>query len=321
MAFIKGAVAHPCSLSCYSKYRKFFLRITMMNLLIFFSALSLSVLAFELASSLSSGLVKRSRLFGIQTNTQISLPRRSAWFALLGALWPARFDPSKATNLADVVDLLRRAGYPYETPGAFYAVAVRTFSFYLAVGGLLAGVLFSMGMGLVGTVLAAIFIFLGLRRPYSQLKSLARRRADAMRNNMLTGLAMLNSLLASGVGVQDALRRVAGVGGPFCNLLGLLIARMEVDDFAQAIQTTRAHLPDPGDVEANLFLRDVEDFFIHNRPLSSSVQALQDAVHRNVVESTEARAALVRQRSGLFGVLAVMGLVISIIAPFAGIFF
>ena len=292
-----------------------------MTLLTFLGALSLSVLAFEIASSLRGGLVKRSRLLGVQTNAALTLQRRSAWFALLGAVWPARFDPSAATNMADVVELLRRAGYPYETPGAFYATAIRTFSLFLAVGGLLAGVMFSLGMGIAGIALAAIFIFLGLRRPYSQLKSLARRRAGAMRNNMLTGLAMLNSLLASGVGVQEALRRVAGVGGPFCNLLGLLIARMEVDNFAKAIQIARAHLPDPGDVETNLFLRDVEDFFVHNRPLSSSVQALQEAVHRNVVESTEARAALVRQRSGLFGVLAVMGLVISIIAPFAGIFF
>jgi hypothetical protein len=292
-----------------------------MTLLIFLGALSLSILAFEVASSLSGGLVKRGRLLGVQTNSDLSIPRRSAGFALLGAVWPARFDPSTATNIADVVDLLRRAGYPYETPGAFYAAAVRTFSLFLAIGGLFAGVMFSMGMGAAGVALAAIFIFLGLRRPYLQLKSLAKRRAVAMRNNMLTGLAMLNSLLASGVGVQEALRRVAGVGGPFCNLLGLLIARMEVDDFAKAIQTTRAHLPDPGDVETNLFLRDVEDFFIRNRPLSSSVQALQEAVHRNVVESTETRVALVRQRSGLFGILAVMGLVISIIAPFVGIFF
>jgi hypothetical protein len=226
-----------------------------------------------------------------------------------------------AKNVVDVVGLLRRAGYPYNTPGVFYAVSVRTFSVYLAVGGLLAGVMFTLEMGMAGIMLAAIFIILGLRRPYARLKSLAKRRAEAMRNNMLTGLAMLNSLLTSGVGVQEALRRVAGVGGPFCNLLGLLIARMEVDDFARAIETTRAHLPDPGDVEANLFLRDVEDFFVHNRPLSSSVHALQEAVHRNVVENTEARAALVRQRSGLFGVLAVVGLVFSIIAPFGGVFF
>lgn len=292
-----------------------------MTLLIFLGALSLSILVFEIASSLGGGLVKRNRLLGIQASAGTNQPQRSAWFALLCTVWPARFEPTKATNLADVVDLLRRAGYPYETPGEFYAAAVRIFSLFLAVGALLAGLLFSMGMGLAGVGLAGILIFLGLRRPYSQLKSLTRRRAQAMRNNMLTGLAMLSSLLVSGVGVQDALRRVARVGGPFCNLLGLLIARMEVDDFAKAIQTTRAHLPDPGDVETNLFLRDVEDFFVHNRPLSASVQALQEAVHRNVVESTEARAALVRQRSGLFGVLAVVGLVISIIAPFAGIFF
>jgi len=292
-----------------------------MTLLTFLGALSLSVLAFELTSAVSGGLIRRNRLLGIQTNAQSASLQRSAWHALLGAVWPARFDPSAATNMADVVGLLRRAGYPYDTPGEFYATAVRTFSLFLGGGGGLAGMLFSMDMGMAGGGLAAIFIFLGLRRPYTQLKLLAKRRARAMRNNMLTGLAMLNSMLASGVGVQEALRRVAGVGGPFCNLLGLLIARMEVDDFAKAIHSTRAHLPDPGDVEANLFLRDVEDFFVHNRPLSSSVQALKDSVHRNVVESTEERAALVRQRSGLFGVLAVVGLVFSIIAPFAGIFF
>ena len=41
-------------------------------------------------------------------------------------------------------------------------------------------------------------------------------------------------------------------------------------------------------------------------------------VHRSVVESTEERAALVRQRAGLFGVMAVLGLVLAIIAPFMG---
>jgi hypothetical protein len=292
-----------------------------MTLFAFLGALSLSVFAFEITSALTGNLFQRNRLKGMQTAPEQTLPRRSTWHALLATVWPTRFDPSTAKKITNVVGLLRRAGYPYDTPGVFYAAAVRTFSVYLAVGGLLAGVMFLLGMGMAGIMLAATFIFLGLRRPYTRLKLLAKRRAEAMRNNMLTGLAMLNSLLASGVGVQEALRRVAGVGGPFCNLLGLLIARMEVDDFVKAIETTRAHLPDPGDVEANLFLRDVEDFFVHNRPLSSSVQALQEAVHRNVVETTEARAALVRQRSGLFGVLAVVGLVVSIIAPFGGVLF
>jgi len=49
----------------------------------------------------------------------------------------------------------------------------------------------------------------------------------------------------------------------------------------------------------------------------SSVQGLQESVHRTVVELTESRAALVRQRAGLFGVMAVMGLVLAIILPFS----
>ncbi|MGD9093323.1 MAG: hypothetical protein PVF74_10780 [Anaerolineales bacterium] len=292
-----------------------------MSIFAFISAISLSVLAFELGAALSGGLIRRNQLVGINTGQDHTSPRRTAWYALLVAIWPGRFDPTAAKDVANVVSLLRRAGYPYETPGEFYASAVRTFSMYLAVGGLLAGVMAYLGMGIVGLALAAIFVFLGLRQPYTHLKLLAKRRAGAMRNNMLTGLAMLNSLLASGVGVQEALRRTAGVGGPFCNLLGLLIARMEVDDFSKAIKTTWVHLPDPGDVEANLFLRDVEDFFVNNRPLFSSVQALQEAVHRNLVEVTESRAALVRQRSGLFGILAVVGLLFSIIAPFVELFF
>src|SRR5690606_35993090 len=86
---------------------------------------------------------------------------------------------------------------------------------------------------------------------------------------------------SSQVGVQEALRRTASVGGPFCNLLGLLVARMEVEDFSKAVEVTRAHLPDPADVEANLFLRDIYDFFANNRPVLSSMQGLQESVHRS----------------------------------------
>lgn len=93
---------------------------------------------------------------------------------------------------------------------------------------------------------------------------------------------------------------------------------MEVEDFSKAVEVTSAHLPDSSDVEANLFLRDIYDFFANNRPVLSSVQGLQESVHRTVVEMTEARAALVRQRAGLFGVLAVVGLVLAILAPFIG---
>ena len=289
-----------------------------MTLLAFLGALSLSVLAFELLSTFQNAfsLFGNNRLMSLSTTS--TTKRRSTWEALLVAIVPGRFDPDQAKNMTDVISLLRRAGYPYDTPGDFYAVAMRDFSLYLAVGGLLAGALAALNVLVAAPVIALIFVLLGLRRPYARLKTLAKKRAESLRNNMLIGLSVLSALLSSGVGVQEALRRASAVGGPFCNLLGLLVARMEVDDFTKAVEITRAHLPDSSDVEANLFLRDIYDFFANNRPVLSSVQGLQESVHRSVVESTEERAALVRQRAGLFGVMAVLGLVLAIIAPFMG---
>ncbi len=290
-----------------------------MTFFAFLGALSASVLAFELLSVFQTAFSTfgSNRLMNIHTSD--SSKRRSTWEALLVAVLPGRFDPNQAKNTADVISLLRRAGYPYDTPGEFYAVAIRDFSLFLAVGGLLAGALAAMNLVMVAPVIALIFIYLGLRRPYARIKTLAKKRAESLRNNMLIGLSVLSSLLSSGVGVQEALRRASTVGGPFCNLLGLLVARMEVEDFTKAIEVTRAHLPDPSDVEANLFLRDIYDFFANNRPVLSSVQGLQESVHRSAVETTEARAALVRQRAGLFGVMAVLGLVLAILAPFMGL--
>lgn len=288
-----------------------------MTFFAFLGALSLSVLAFELLSVFQNAFntFGGNRLINVSSSTPL---RRSTWDALLIAILPGRFDPQQARNMTDVISLLRRAGYPYDTPGEFYAVAIRDFSLFLAVGGILAGALAALNMLVVAPVVALIFIFLGLRRPYVRLKTLAKKRAESLRNNMLIGLSVLSALLSSGVGVQEALRRASTVGGPFCNLLGLLVARMEVEDFTKAVEVTRAHLPDPSDVEANLFLRDIYDFFASNRPILSSIQGLQESVHRTVVELTEAKAALVRQRAGLFGVMAVVGLILAILAPFMG---
>ncbi len=287
-----------------------------MTFLAFLGALSLSVLVFELLTAFQAAFhpfgANRLMNFSSQPHTQ----RRSTWEALLVAVLPSRFDPGQVKNMNDVIGLLRRAGYPHDTPGEFYAAAIRDFSIFLLVGGLLAGAMAALDLLVAAPILALVFVFLGLRRPYVRMKALAAKRAEALRNNMLIGLSVLGSLLSSGVGVQEALRRASTVGGPFCNLLGLLVARMEVEDFTKAVEVTRAHLPDPADVEANLFLRDIHDFFANNRPILSSVQGLQESVHRSVVEVTEARAALVRQRAGLFGVLAVLGLVLAIIAPF-----
>lgn len=294
-----------------------------MTALTLLGALSAAVLVFEI---LDGGVFRRSpsgRLRGVTADLPGTAParRRSGWEAILIVLLPSHFPAAGGAARSDVVDLLRRAGYPYRTTGEFFAAAIRTFSFSLVIGSLLAGVLMAAGAGLAAAVsVAGAFVILGLRRPYSRLRRLIRKRAAALRSNMLAGLALLNALLSAGVGAQESLRRSAGIGGPFCNLLGLLVAQMEVSAFSKAIETVHAHLPDPRDVEAGLFLRAVRDYYSHNHPLLPSVQALQVAVHREVLEATEARAALVRQRSGLFGVLAVLGLVITIIAPFVGVF-
>ena len=105
-----------------------------MTFFAFLGALSLSVLAYELMNAFQGAV----SLFGsnrlISTGTA-STQRRSTWEALLVAVLPGRFDPEKAKNTADVVSLLRRAGYLYDTPGEFYAVAIRDFSLFLGVGG------------------------------------------------------------------------------------------------------------------------------------------------------------------------------------------
>jgi len=294
-----------------------------MTFLAFLAALSLAVLAFELASALQTTLSifgGHGRLAGarVENANQPAMRRRSTWEGLLLAVFPARFDVSQVKDAAKVTNLLRRAGYPYDTPGEFYAAAMRMFSIYLAIGGLLAGAMVFLNAPLAAPVLVLIFVFLGLRKPYVRLRMLAKKRAEAMHGNMLIGLATLNSLLSAGMGAQEALRRTASIGGPFCNLLGLLVARMEIEDFGKAIEVVRAHLPDLSDIESELFLRDIEDFFVHNRPLGSGIRALQESMHRSIVEATQARAALVRQRSGLFGILAVMGLIFSMISPFLG---
>src|SRR5690606_11840026 len=119
---------------------------------------------------------------------------RSAWEALLVAVLPGRFDPDQAKNMSDVISLLRRAGYPYDTPGEFYAAAIRDFSTFLLVGGMLAGALAAMNILAAAPVIAMIFILLGLRRPYVRLKTLAKKRAESFRNNMFIGLSRLMSL-------------------------------------------------------------------------------------------------------------------------------
>ena len=296
-----------------------------MYLIAFVGAAAVAILAFEIGSILTrSALGGRSRL-EFSPATSVAAPSfRSSLDAILVAIWPERFDPSQAKGLPDIVSMLRRAGYPYESPGEFYAVAVRDFGLFLIIGAGLAAGLTLFGMGLAGPVVAAIFIFLGLRRPYTRIKTITKKRAEGMVSNMLIGLTVMETLVSNGVGVDEVLRAVGELGGPFCNLMALLVAQRHIKDNPdQAIQVVQQHLPDPDNMEVQLFLGDLAAEFTSQGSgnLGQSIRSLRESLHRTVVENTETRAALVRQRAGLFGVMAVLGLVLTIVLPYMGIAF
>ena len=136
-----------------------------------------------------------------------------------------------------------------------------------------------------------------------------------MRQNMLLGLTQLSVYLDAGVGVQEALRRTGSLGGPFCNLLAFLVGRMEVEDVRAALQRAWQHVPDPDDVNMRLFFNDLEGYFLRQRPLARAVRALRDAVRRDIRNATVERAALVKRRAALFGIFAVIGLLLAGVAP------
>lgn len=245
--------------------------------------------------------------------------RRAWWEAVLINVLPSRFDASRARDRGSVVELLRRAGYPYATVGEYYAAAMRTFAIFLLVAALAAGLAAAGGNALLGIVGAGLVLFLGLRLPRARLETQAKRRAQMMTNNMLVGLTTLSALLAAGVDVPEALRRTATLGGPFCGLLGLLVARMEVDDLDTALAVTRAHIPDPRHLETHLFIDGLErNLKTGQPPLRPLVQSLLASVQRKVVDETERRASMVARTAGLYGGLAVAGMVASLLMAFLG---
>jgi len=111
-----------------------------------------------------------------------------------------------------VIDLLRRAGYPYATPGEFYASAIRFFTVYLVAGAITAGILAVLGLGVAAPFLAAGFIYMGLTRPYANLRTLAKKRAEACA--IICWLAW-RTRIAPGcrAGVQESMRAASLIGG------------------------------------------------------------------------------------------------------------
>lgn len=296
-----------------------------MTFFAFVAALALAILVHEIVLAIQTAVVGRwNNPLSTPVMTHSDLPgqrRGTTLEAILLAVFPKRFDERQATNITDVVGLLRRSGYVYATPGEFYAAAIRDFSQFLLVGMILAVGLVILDMPVAAVPILAIYIVLGLRRPYSRLKTAAKKREFAMKNNMLLGLSVLESLLTVSTGSQTAFAETAKIGGPFCNLLALLSVQIEKGGPDRAVEVVTAHLPNPNDIEANLFLADVLAYYKEMRPILSSVSALRESVHRLVLDATEERAALVRQRANLFGIFSVLGLLLALIAPYMAVSF
>lgn len=296
-----------------------------MNFFIFVAALFFTVATHELIGMfqvLISGRRTKVIHFAV-VEDGINLPaqrQRTTVEAILLAVLPKRFDPNVAKT-TDIMDLLRRSGYYYANPGEFFAAAIRDFSQYLLIGAGLAVALVILDMPIAAIPILTIYIFLGLRRPYTRLKKIARKREDAMKNNMLLGLSVLESLLSVSTSAQQAFTQTAQIGGPFCNLLALLSAQISKLPPEDAVAVVKAHLPNPRDVEANLFLNDVLAYFKESRRILSGVSALRHSVHRLVLDATEERAALVRQRANLFGIFSIVGLLFALILPYMGLSF
>jgi Flp pilus assembly protein TadB len=286
-----------------------------MLFLSFVAATAAMIVAYEILSKRRK--IAKSALEGYHVaEPSLETPTPSLLQAIAVALFPNYLTDQNAKRHENIIDLLRRTGYAFQTPGEFYAYAVRVFIQNAVIGTALAAVCVLIEIPEIAPLAAGFLIYDGLKKPYRKLNILAKKRAQAFRNNMLAGLSTMKSLLEAGVGVQEAMRRTAEVGGPFCNFLLLIVSRMELDQFTDAMEIAYKHLPDPKDVEAVMFLKDLESYFVYNRELLPAVSALQENMRRIIVEETESRAALVKQRASLYGVFAVIGMLITLIIPF-----
>jgi len=284
--------------------------------LTFIGAAAAAFGAYELLERLRPG--RRMALRG-PAAPDPELPQLPAWAALWAALWPDRFAPSRARGRERILDLLRRAGYPYPSLGAYYANAILTFGKAALAAAAFGAAWVLLGMDpLFFLPFAGAILLWALRAPEARLRRLIRRRAQAFRSNAMVGFAALGALLEAGVSPSEAMRRVGEtVGGPFCNWLGFLAARMEAEDLEEALRRAEAHLPDPADVEMRLFLQALRDHFHHGQPLAPAVSDLREALRQAMVEETAARASALKVQAVAWGVLAIMGMMLTFFLPAA----
>ena len=282
-------------------------------------ALLVGVAVYEAADALLRPNISVDRLRPVVVGGEdeaVRPPRRTFLEALLVAVFPRWFDRERMFERQNVVVLLRRSGYhPYAAAGEYYAAVMGSLARGLVLAAAGSGLLALAGVGFLALPFSALILLNAYRRPLARIKRAVRRRSELMRQNMLVGLTQLSVYLEAGMGVQEALRRTGSLGGPFCNLLAFLVSRLEVEEPQMALRRMAEHVPDPEDVNMRLFLNDLEGYFLRRRPLAKAVRALRDAVRRDIRNATLERAATVKRRAVLFGVFAVIGLLLSGIAP------
>lgn len=294
----------------------------MINFLAFVAAVCAGIVVFELGNALY--VVKRPKETDRLRHPSAKSPQekspytRNAFEALIVALLPARFDPNQATDKDTVESLIRRSGYYYSTVGDFYAAALRDFVLFLFVAALYAGLMSMMSMAFLGIIVGGLVIFAGLRQPYERLKKIAKQRGEALQNNMLAGLTVMEATISANAGLEAAAGRAAKVGGPFCAVLGIFRAELSRNDndVVKAVEVAQTYLPDPNDIDAILFLESMKEA-VGGRPrFLRTIQSMRRETQRRILNTAEARASNVRARATLFGFLAAIGMLGSLILPY-----
>jgi len=245
--------------------------------------------------------------------------KRNTLESFILALWPSRFDPNAARDRETVESLLRRSGYYYKTVGEFYAAALRDFVMFLVVGVVMIILMSMMNMAVVGVVMAALLIYNGLRWPYGRLKNVAKQRADALQNNMLVGLSVIEAITSAGKGMDKATKVAAGVGGPFCAILGYYnyMVTKGGNNVETALEAAKTFLPDRNNLDAVLFLDTLKDISSGEQSrLVQVVRAHRLETHRKILNSAEERASKVRSRAVLYGFMAAVGMILTLVLPY-----
>jgi hypothetical protein len=297
-----------------------------MNFFAFIFAVSMAVLVMEIFSPLIFGekrsdaqdLTNDVRLMDDDTERETKIYKRNTLEALILALWPSRFDPNRAKDRDTIEGLLRRSGYYYSTVGEFYAAALRDFVMFLILGAVFAGLMSMMKLAPLGIAMAALLIYNGLRWPYGRLKNIAKQRAEAVQNNMLVAMTIMESLVAAGKSAQEGADCASKVGGPFCAVLSAYLSSLasnpEHPDVA--MEDAKSYLPDPNNLDAILFLEAIKDSEKGRSRFLETVHVARIEAQRKILNTSAARASSIQQRAVIYGFMAAVGMVVTLVLPY-----